>query len=185
MADEPTILALLIEDERKLAALTREYLEGHGVAVTVVHDGEEGLREAYAASHDVVLLDLMLPGLDGIEICRKLREHSDVPVIMITARGEEADRVLGLELGADDYLPKPFSPRELLARIRAVVRRARGRAGPRSRRVKAGGLELDGGGRRAFLDGRPLDLTGYEFEFPHPKEGVRQTIEWYREHGYL
>ena len=123
-------LVLLVEDDHRLADLTREYLEGHGLAVVHAADGRRGLDEALSGRYDVVLLDLMLPGKDGLEVCRELRARSDVPIIVLTARGEEADRVLGLELGADDYLAKPFSPRELLARIRAVVRRARGRAGP-------------------------------------------------------
>jgi DNA-binding response OmpR family regulator len=110
-----------------------------------------------------VLLDLMLPGKDGLEVCRELRARSDVPIIVLTARGEEADRVLGLELGADDYLAKPFSPRELLARIRAVVRRARGRAGPEAGVVRVGGLVVDPAARRVTLDGRDIALTGYEF----------------------
>jgi DNA-binding response OmpR family regulator len=105
----------------------------------------------------------MLPGLDGLGVCRELRGRSDVPIIVLTARGEEADRVMGLELGADDYLAKPFSPRELLARIRAQVRRARGQAGPAARPVRVGGLHLDPGGLRATLDGRELPLTAYEF----------------------
>jgi two-component system response regulator RstA len=160
---EPRLLVLLVEDDERLAALTREYLEKHGAAVTVARDGERGLAEALRGRHDVVLLDVMLPGRDGLSVCQKIRERSDVPIIMITARGEEADRVLGLEIGADDYVPKPYSARELLARIRAVVRRARGGAGPRSRRVVVGRLVLDPGAREARLGDRPLDLTGYEF----------------------
>jgi DNA-binding response OmpR family regulator len=160
---EPLIHILLVEDDARLAALTREYLERHGVAVGSEADGERGLRAALAQRFDAVLLDLMLPGLGGLEVCRRIRERSDVPIIMVTARTEEADRVMGLESGADDYLPKPFSPRELLARVRAVVRRSRGRAGPAQRPVDTGGLHLDPGSRRATLDGRPLELTGYEF----------------------
>jgi two-component system, OmpR family, response regulator len=162
VTDSP-VLALLIEDDLRLAALTGEYLEGHGVAVVHVADGRRGLSEALAGRFDVVLLDLMLPGKDGLEVCRELRARSDVPVIVLTARGEEADRVMGLELGADDYLAKPFSPRELLARIRAVVRRARGRAGPARTAVRVGGLVLDPGAMRATLDGKEIALTGYEF----------------------
>jgi DNA-binding response OmpR family regulator len=162
-SSEPRILVLLVEDDERLAALTREYLERHGAVVTVARDGEGGLAEALKGRHDVVLLDLMLPGLDGLVVCQRIRERSDVPIIMITARGEEADRVLGLEIGADDYLPKPYSARELLARIRAAVRRAKGKAGPRSRTVSVGRLALDPGAREARLDGRALDLTGYEF----------------------
>ncbi|MFL5302938.1 MAG: response regulator transcription factor [Anaeromyxobacteraceae bacterium] len=138
VSTEPLLTALLVEDDARLAALTREYLEGHGVVVTVASDGRRGLAEALAHRPDVVLLDLMLPELHGLEVCRQLRSRSDVPIIVLTARGEEADRVMGLELGADDYLAKPFSPRELLARMRAVV-------------------------RRATYAGRELALTGYEF----------------------
>jgi two-component system, OmpR family, response regulator len=160
---EPRILVLLVEDDARLAALTREYLERHGALVTIVGDGDAGLAEALRGRHDIVLLDIMLPGRDGIDVCQRIRERSDVPIIMITARGEEADRVLGLELGADDYVPKPYSARELLARIRAAVRRARGRAGPRRRAVAVGALSLDPGTREARFEGRALDLTGYEF----------------------
>ncbi len=164
---EPSITALLVEDDEKLARLVSGYLEGHGVIVTWLADGERGLREALARRYDVVLLDLMLPGRGGLEVCRELRSRSDVPVIILTARGEEADRILGLELGADDYLAKPFSPRELLARIRAVVRRARGQAGPSLRAVEVGALRLDPGARSARLEGRELDLTSYEFTLLH------------------
>jgi DNA-binding response OmpR family regulator len=160
---EPTLTALLVEDDARLAALTREYLEGHGVVVTVASDGRRGLAEALTRRHDVVLLDLMLPEKHGLEVCRELRARSDVPIIVLTARGEEADRVMGLELGADDYLPKPYSPRELLARMRAVVRRARGRAGPSLEVVRVGALTVDPAARRATYGGRELPLTGYEF----------------------
>jgi two-component system response regulator RstA len=163
MQPEPLIHVLLIEDDARLASLTREYLERHGVVVTVEGDGDRGLSEALRHRFDAVLLDLMLPRRDGIEVCQRIREHSDVPIIMITARGEEADRVLGLEIGADDYVPKPFSPRELLARVRAAVRRARGQSGPRRHVVSVGELVLDPGAHAATLHGRPLDLTSYEF----------------------
>jgi DNA-binding response OmpR family regulator len=162
---EPTtpMLVLLVEDDLRLAALTKEYLEGHGVAVVHVADGKKGLTEGVTGRYDAVLLDLMLPGKDGLEVCKELRARSDVPVIVLTARGEEADRVMGLELGADDYLAKPYSPRELLARIRAVTRRAKGRAGPAQGVVRVGGLHLDPAARTTTLDGRPVHLTGYEF----------------------
>jgi two-component system OmpR family response regulator len=160
----PAILALLVEDDTRLAALTAEYLRGHGVQVVVAADGAAGLTEARQARFDVVLLDLMLPGRSGLEVCRELRSRSDVPILILTARGEEADRVLGLELGADDYLTKPFSPRELLARIQAQVRRARGQAGPTTQPLVLGDLELDPGSLRATLAGRELSLTGYEFQ---------------------
>jgi len=160
---DATLTALLVEDDARLAALTREYLEGHGVVVTVASDGRRGLSEALSRRHDVVLLDLMLPEMPGLEVCRELRARSDVPVIVLTARGEEADRVMGLELGADDYLAKPFSPRELLARMRAVVRRARGRAGPSLEVVRVGELTVEPASRRATYQGRDVSLTGYEF----------------------
>ena len=123
MAD---LSVLLIEDDVRLATFTAEYLERHGIAVTQVTDGAAGLREALRRVHDAVVLDLMLPTIDGLAVCRELRAQSDVPILMATARIAESDRVLGLELGADDYLVKPFSPRELLARVKAAVRRARG-----------------------------------------------------------
>jgi len=163
VSTEPSLVVLLVEDDIRLANLTREYLEGHGLVVSHVADGRRGLEAASRGRFDAVLLDLMLPGKDGLEVCRELRARSDVPILVLTARGEEADRVMGLELGADDYLAKPFSPRELLARIRAVVRRARGRAGPARAAVRVGGLHLDPGARRATLDGREIPLTGYEF----------------------
>jgi DNA-binding response OmpR family regulator len=157
------LLVLLVEDDLRLAALTREYLEGHGVAVVHVGDGRRGQEEALSGRYDAVLLDLMLPGKDGLEVCREVRARSDVPIVVLTARGEEADRVMGLELGADDYVAKPYSPRELLARIRAVVRRAKGRAGPALEAVRVGGLLVDPAARRVVLDGREIALTGYEF----------------------
>ena len=159
----PAALVLLVEDDLRLASLTREYLEGHGLAVFHVADGRRGLEEALSGRYDAVLLDLMLPGKDGLEVCRELRGRSDVPVIVLTARGEEPDRVLGLELGADDYLAKPFSPRELLARIRAVTRRARGRTGPERGALRVGRLHLDPGTRSVTVDGREVALTGHEF----------------------
>ena len=163
MTTDPILTALLVEDDARLAALTREYLEGHGIVVTHAPDGRRGLAEALARRYDVVLLDLMLPEKHGLEVCRELRARSDVPIVVITARGEEADRVMGLELGADDYVAKPFSPRELVARIRAVVRRARGRAGPSLDVVRVGPLVLDPGARKATYAGKELQLTGYEF----------------------
>jgi len=162
-SDPPLLTALLVEDDARLAALTRDYLASHGLLVTLASDGRQGLAEALAQRYDVVLLDLMLPGKSGLDICRELRARSDVPIIVLTARGEEADRVLGLELGADDYLAKPFSPRELLARIRAVVRRARGQAGPSLEVVRVGPLVVDPAAHRVTRDGKELPLTGYEF----------------------
>ncbi|MCE9668717.1 response regulator transcription factor [Myxococcus stipitatus] len=161
--EEGTIQVLLVEDDERLARLTARYLQEHGVIVTMSHTGPDALLEATRHSFDVILLDLMLPGRDGLEVCRDLRARTDVPIIMVTARGEEADRVLGLETGADDYLSKPYSSRELLARIRAQVRRARGKVGPVSQPVLAGRLMLDPRSLRATLDGRVLHLTTYEF----------------------
>lgn len=161
--EEGTIQVLLVEDDERLARLTARYLQEHGVVVTVAHTGPDALTEANRHGFDVILLDLMLPGRDGLEVCRELRTRTDVPIIMVTARGEEADRVLGLETGADDYLPKPYSSRELLARVRAQVRRARGKAGPASQPVQVGRLMLDPRSLRATLDGKALNLTTYEF----------------------
>jgi DNA-binding response OmpR family regulator len=154
---------LLVEDDAKLARLTAEYLEHHGLKVSHVADGPSAIREGLKPEIDVVVLDLMLPGCDGFEVCRELRKSSHVPIIAVTARAEVADRVLGLELGADDYMTKPFVARELLARIQAVTRRARGKAGPQAREIQVGKLTLDVASMRASLDGRPLGLTSYEF----------------------
>lgn len=158
------IHVLLVEDDERLAQLTARYLEVHGVRVTVALDGLLGQALALRDPFDVVLLDLMLPGRDGMEVCRAIREHSDVPIVMVTARGEEADRVLGLETGADDYMAKPFSARELLARIRAHVRRARGQSGPaRADPLTVGPLTLEPDSLTVRVEGRPVALTSYEF----------------------
>jgi two-component system OmpR family response regulator len=162
LENEP-ISVVYIEDDARLARLTARYLETHGTRVTVAANGPAGLVEIERHTPDVILLDLMLPGMDGIEVCRQLRGRTDVPIIMVTARGEEADRVLGLEGGADDYLSKPFSSRELLARIRAQARRARGLTGP-SRELRVGKLVMDPTAMRATIDGAPIALTTYEFK---------------------
>lgn len=161
--EDGSVQVLLVEDDERLARLTARYLQEHGLVVTVARTGPEGLAEASRHTYDIVLLDLMLPGRDGMEVCRELRKRSDVPIIMVTARGEEIDRILGLETGADDYLPKPYSSRELLARIRAQVRRARGQAGPATQPIQAGRLQLEPQSLTALLDGKPLALTSYEF----------------------
>ncbi len=161
MSDD--LALLLIEDDLRLAGLTAEYLERHGAKVTHVVDGEVGLREALRRVHDAVILDLMLPTMDGLAVCRGLRAHTDVPVIMLTARVDEVDRVRGLDAGADDYVSKPFSPRELLARVRANVRRAQGQLCP-ANVVRVGPLALSSATMTATLRGQPLDVTGYEFE---------------------
>jgi DNA-binding response OmpR family regulator len=162
-AQVATIKVLLVEDDERLAQLTGRYLESHNVVVTIAHDGIEGQAEALRRQYDCVVLDLMLPGKDGIEVCRELRARTDVPILMVTARGEEADRVLGLEVGADDYVTKPFSPRELLARIRATVRRVRGQAGPAQQTIQVGNLVLDPQRMTVTLDGKAIEVTAYEF----------------------
>jgi len=157
---------LVIDDDLELCELLTSFMAAEGVAVRAAHDGANGLREALSGEHDLVILDVMLPDLSGFEVLRRIREDSTVPVVMLTARGEEVDRGVGLEMGADDYLPKPFLPRELMARIRAVLRRT----GPGSRGqtaeprvLKVGEVELDGGSLRATRDGAPLVLTSVEF----------------------
>jgi DNA-binding response OmpR family regulator len=163
MASDASISVVYVEDDERLARLTSQYLSSHGVEVTVVHRGDLAVAEVMRVRPDVVLLDVMLPGLGGLEVCRALRERIDVPIVMLTARGEEADRVLGLEGGADDYVPKPFSSRELLARLRAQARRARGAAGPRTTRLEVGDLVIDASSMTATLSGKPLGLTTFEF----------------------
>ncbi len=153
----------MVEDDERLAQLTARYLEQNGAVVTVLNEGTHVVREATSRAYDLILLDVMLPGKDGVTVCHELRAKLDVPIIMVTARSEEADRVMGLELGADDYVAKPFSSRELLARIRAQVRRARGKAGPVARPLRAGRVEIDPNRLIAKLDGEPLDLTSFEF----------------------
>lgn len=158
------ISALLVEDDARLAKFTSDYLTQHNVWVTHVLDGEAGLAEALRQRFDVVVLDLMLPVRDGWSVCRAIREKSDVPVIMMTARVDEADRVLGLETGADDYVVKPFSPRELLARMRAVVRRDRGELGPKPVELTVGSLTISSANRSATVEGEPVALTSAEFD---------------------
>lgn len=163
MAEEPIIHVLLIEDDDRLASLTARYLESHGVVVSRESNGVRGLAAALHTRYDVILLDLMLPGMNGLDVCRELRTRRDVPLIMLTARGEEADRVMGLELGADDYVTKPFSSRELLARIRAQARRQRGQAGPATKTLHVGPFTIDPQRFEATMEGRDLALTPYEF----------------------
>ncbi len=154
---------LLVEDDTRLAERTAEYLRDHEIEVTIAADGELGLAQALRGGHDLVLLDLMLPRKGGLEVLRELRERSQVPVIMLTARGEEADRVLGLEVGADDYMPKPFSPRELVARIRAVLRRAKAPV-KTSNTITVGPLLIDRDRRRAEIASVTCELTPYQFD---------------------
>lgn len=153
---------LLIDDDVRLHELLSTYLEQNGLHVTKAHDGPRGLLALETGTFDVVLLDLMMPGMDGIEVCRRIRQKSTIPVLMLTARGDETDRVVGLEMGADDYIAKPFSPRELLARIKAVLRRARPEA--EGERIVVGDIVIDVPGRTATAGGVLLDLTGLEFD---------------------
>jgi DNA-binding response OmpR family regulator len=157
---------LLIDDDRKLCRLIATYLEPLGYDVTAVHTGPEGVERA-AESWEALILDLMLPGMDGFEVLKQIRRTSDVPVLMLTARGDEADRIVGLEIGADDYLPKTFSTRELLARLRAVIRRSHTRRelpGAPAPELVAGPLRMSMGARVVTMDERPLDLTPVEFD---------------------
>src|SRR5260221_8671369 len=160
---QESLTIVYVEDDERLARLTSQYLRSHGVEVFLVGRGDLAVSEVLRARPDVVLLDLMLPGEDGLEVCRRLRERVDVPIIMVTARSEEADRVMGLEGGADDYVSKPFSSRELLARIRAQARRARGKAGPPAPRIEVGDLVVDSVTMTATMRGKRLELTTYEF----------------------
>src|SRR5262245_41371250 len=153
---------LLIEDDEQLAAMLAEYLGQAGFEVTACRDAASGLARAARGGGDALVPDVMLPDLDGFEVCRRLRAGSDLPILMLTARGEETDRIVGLELGADDYLAKPFSPRELLARLRAILRR-RG-APARATCLRFGRLEIDRDARTLKLDGEPRTLTSHQFE---------------------
>ncbi|MCX7751083.1 MAG: response regulator transcription factor [Candidatus Bipolaricaulota bacterium] len=154
---------LLVDDELWVRKLVRGYLERAGFAVTTAATGPEALAEFRAHPPDLVLLDLMLPGMDGLEVAREIRRESKVPIIMLTARSTEDDRVLGLELGADDYIVKPFSARELEARVRAVLRRAEGAPGE-ARVIQAAGIRMDLDRREAWVDGKPVELTALEFD---------------------
>ncbi len=156
---------LVVEDDPDTSQLVRLYLSRDGHEVMAASDGVKGLTMAREEAPDLVVLDLMLPGLDGIEICRELRGYSNVPIIMVTARVEEDDRLAGLELGADDYITKPFSPRELAARVRAVLRRTSHEAQERPAAVlERGGVSLDFARREVFVEGKPASLTRTEFD---------------------
>jgi two-component system, OmpR family, alkaline phosphatase synthesis response regulator PhoP len=154
---------LVVDDEPKILDVVRDYLSEAGFAVTTAPDGPTALASARAQPPDLVVLDLGLPGLDGLDVARQLRQGSPLPIIMLTARGDETDRVLGLELGADDYLVKPFSPRELVARVRAVLRRSDGTAGEREQ-FAVGDVVVDTGRRRVTVGDRAIELTATEFE---------------------
>ena len=154
---------LVVDDEARIVKLVRDYLERAGFEVLTAHDGEMALQVARLEKPDLIVLDLMLPGVDGLDVCRRLRQESGVPIIMLTARVEEVDRIVGLELGADDYVTKPFSPGELVARVRSTLRRVNGQMGPASV-IRAGDVELDTASLTATVAGQPLDLTPTEFQ---------------------
>jgi DNA-binding response OmpR family regulator len=152
---------LMIDDDARLAGMVSDYLGGAGFRLTIAGTGREGEALLKRESFDAVILDLMLPDADGLDLCRRLRGTTDVPILMLTARGEPMDRVVGLEVGADDYLAKPFEPRELQARLRAILRR---KGGPQRRELmRFGRLEIDKGARSVRLDGEERPLTGYQF----------------------
>ena len=152
---------LVVDDEPKIARLLRDYLERAGFGVSIAHDGREALMRARTERPDLVILDLGLPALDGLDVTRQLRRDGDLPILMLTARDDEADRVAGLELGADDYVTKPFSPREVVARVRAILRRRGGPSGDAV--IRVGALEVDPGRMRVTVDGRSVEVTATEF----------------------
>ena len=165
MVNQPRIL--IVEDDATLSEVVARYLEREGFSVATVPDGRQGLEAALTDLPDLMVLDIMLPGLDGLEVCRRVRETAPIPIIMLTALGEETDRVMGLELGADDYVTKPFSPRELTARVKSVLRRARGASSNGTTDhlpLEAGHLRVDVDSREVSLRGRPVSLTSREFE---------------------
>jgi DNA-binding response OmpR family regulator len=153
---------LLIEDDKRLAEMVSNYLVEAGFSVTAAHTGTAGLALNAREAFDALVLDLMLPDMDGLDVCRKVRADAATPILMLTARGDAMDRVIGLEMGADDYLPKPFEPRELLARLKAILRRSKGDA--KAEILRFGRIEIDVGARQVKLDGEERPLTGYQFE---------------------
>ena len=172
---------LIIDDDRKLCRLIGAYLSPMGYEVVAVHTGPGGVALAAQETWEAILLDLMLPGMDGFEVLKKIRQTSDVPVLMLTSRGEEADRIVGLEIGADDYLPKTFSSRELLARLRAVTRRTQRRSkSPETspdEELVVGSLRVKPGSRQAILDGEPLALTPVEFDLLASLAGAKGRVK--------
>ena len=160
---------LVIDDDRELAGLLQRVFAREGLQADFCHDGRRGLESALHGGYDLLVLDVMLPGLDGFELLRKLRRDSDLPTLMLTARGDDVDRIVGLEIGADDYLAKPFHTREMVARIRAILRRTKGGSAGgggmgRSRAIEAAGVRLDIGARSVTCDGRSIELTTMEFD---------------------
>lgn len=154
---------LMIDDDVSLATMVAEYLGARGLATTLAHTLADGERRLRDEGFDALILDAMLPDGDGFDLCRRLRERSALPILMLTARGEEVDRIVGLELGADDYLPKPFSSRELLARLRALLRRAHAKSAGATQALRFGRLEIDQSALEARLDGQVLVLTSHQF----------------------
>jgi DNA-binding response OmpR family regulator len=154
---------LLIDDDTELCSMLTEYLGKNGFRVKTAHRGDTGLKVAQQRSWALILLDVMLPGIDGFEVLRRIRAESSVNVLLLTARGEDVDRIVGLEIGADDYLPKPFNPRELLARMRAILRRNTPATGAQVTTIRVGGLELSPATRRVMNAGKRLELTDVEF----------------------
>ena len=162
---------LVIDDDTELCELLADYLKPEGFEITSVYDGEQGLRLAIseAGKYDLIVLDIMLPGMSGFEVLQHLRSQSDTPVLMLTARDEEVDRIVGLEMGADDYLPKPFNPRELIARARAILRRTKDRYDKYAtlstpEKISVGDIELDTGTRVVSRNGERIELTSVEFD---------------------
>jgi len=170
------LLALVVDDERPLVDIVSAYLEREGFDVVAAFDGERAVEVARTERPDLVVLDLMLPGTDGIEACRRIRAFSDAYIVMLTAKAEETDKIIGLSTGADDYLTKPFSPGELVARVRAMLRRPRN-ADPEGGQVRRiGALELDAAAREARIDGRPVDLTRLEFDLLETLSGEPRVV---------
>lgn len=156
----PTVL--LVDDDPKIVRLLRSYLEKEGFGVLAAHDGAAALQQYRDHRPDILVLDLMLPAVSGLDVCRQVRRDGDTPILMLTARDEETDRLIGLELGADDYVSKPFSPREVVARVKAILRRAR-KSADRPEPVRAGRFAIDSAGFTVLADGAPVDLTPTEF----------------------
>ncbi|MCO5059466.1 MAG: response regulator transcription factor [Rhizobiaceae bacterium] len=155
---------LIVDDDTRLSAMVSDYLTGNGYVVDTAPTSGDGIARIARTPPDAVILDVMLPDVDGFETCRRIRSMSDVPVLMLTAKGEETDRIVGLELGADDYLPKPFNPRELLARLKAILRRRAGLAGVAAKVMRFGRLEIDPGSRTVVVDGHARSLTSRQFD---------------------
>ncbi len=152
---------LLVEDDGRLAGMVKDYLGEAGFSATIAANGADALNRHRSGNFAAIILDLMLPDMDGLEICRSIRTGDDIPILMLTARGDAMDRIIGLEIGADDYLPKPFEPRELLARLKAIMRRGRGDV--KNRTLLFGRLEIDRDAREVRLGGKPCDLTSHQF----------------------